>query len=120
MAPPRTQRCHLCGQETKIQVCTHQSALEILAVTGCGCGGFEIRNCLLWQLTIPVMARLEREGLASRIRERRLAGGPVRLVLGFGGAVEIDGCLDAPGAAEPREVPATRPAGHLVPSRSQG
>ena len=55
MAPPRTQRCHLCGQEAQIQACTHQSAGELLAVTGCGCGGFEVTNCLVWQLTIPVM-----------------------------------------------------------------
>ena len=119
MAPPRTQRCHLCGQEAQIQACTHRSDHEVLAVTGCGCGGFEIRNCLLWQLTIPVMAPLEREGLASRIRERRRAGGRVRLVLGFGGAVDIDGHLGAPGAGEPGEVFAARTAGHLVPSRSQ-
>ena len=95
MAPPRTRRCHLCGQEAQIQACTHQSTLAILAVTGCGCGGFEIRNCLLWQLTIPVMVPLERERLASRIRERREAGSRVRLGLGFGGAVEIDGRLGA-------------------------
>ena len=119
MAPPRTQRCHLCGQEAQIQPCTLQSDREILAVTGCGCGGLEIRNCLVWELTIPVMAPLEREGLASRIRERRRAGGRVRVGLGVGGAVEIDGRLGAPGADEPGEVSATRPAGPLAPSRPQ-
>jgi hypothetical protein len=116
MAPPRTQRCHLCGQEAQIQACTHRSDHEILAVTGCGCGGFEIRNCLLWQLTIPVMAPLEQERLASRIRERRLAGGRVRLVLGVGGAVEIDGRLARSGSRGARRgFP-----GQLSPSRSQG